>query len=277
MPRYQTASQRAAGPTSASPAAPKGAVRPAGSKSRQRSERPTASRVASPAAHTTTRETQAARHAAERAAGAAIGSRSMTGIFPFAAFLDDYDAEVTAAVSILVALLLAALVDRAFARAARLARERGPLDVSPVAATRVRFARRLAVATIVLIGVMAALAQCGTLSRVATSVLASGALAAAVIGFAARQVLANAVAGVMLAITQPLRIGDHVEFEGESGTVEDVRLNYTYLRSGAGTRVVIPNQRLAAGVPHNDTIVPPLSDVQVSAWLRPAGDGGRRA
>ena len=199
----------------------------------------------------------------------------MTGIFPFAAFFDDYDAEVTAAVSILVALLLAALVDRAFARAARVARERGPLDVSPVAATRVRFVRRLAVATIVLIGVMAALAQFGTLSRVATSVLASGALAAAVIGFAARQVLANAVAGVMLAITQPLRIGDHVEFEGESGTVEDVRLNYTYLRSGAGTRVVIPNERLAAGVLHNDTIVSPLGEVEVSVWLPPAADADR--
>lgn len=194
---------------------------------------------------------------------------------PLAAFFDDYDAEVSAVVSVAVALVLAFLVDRAFARAARAARDRAPVDISPVAATRVRIVSRLAVATIVLIGVMAALAQFGTLSRVATSLLASGALAAAVVGFAARQVLANAVAGLMLAITQPLRIGDHVEFEGESGTVEDVRLNYTYLRSGAGTRVVIPNERLAAGVLHNDTIVATLSEVEVSVWLPPTADADR--
>lgn len=198
---------------------------------------------------------------------------------PVAAFFDDYDDEVSAIVSVAVALVVAALVDRAFVRAGRVAAAaaaegRGPA-VSPVAATRVRFVRRLVVAVIVLIGLLAALAQFGTLSRVATSVLASGALAAAVIGFAARQVLANAVAGVMLAITQPLRIGDHVEFEGESGTVEDVRLNYTYLRSGTGTRVVIPNERLAAGVLHNDTIVSPLGEVEISVWVPLAADADR--
>lgn len=203
----------------------------------------------------------------------------MTAIIPFAAFFDDYDDEVAAVLSIAVAAVVAFLVDRAFVRGARAARavagERAAREISPVAATRVRFVRRFAVAAILLIGIMAALAQFGTLSRVATSVLASGALAAAVIGFAARQVLANAVAGVMLAITQPLRIGDHVEFEGESGTVEDVRLNYTYLRADAGTRVVIPNERLAAGVLHNDTIVSPLGEVGISVWLAPTADADR--
>ena len=100
-------------------------------------------------------------------------------------------------------------------------------------------------------------------------------LAAAIVGFAARQVLANAVAGVMLAITQPLRIGDHVEFEGESGTVEDVRLNYTYLRGDTGVRVVIPNERLAAGVLHNDTIVSPLGAVSADVWVALHADSDR--
>ena len=52
-------------------------------------------------------------------------------------------------------------------------------------------------------------------------------LVAAIIGFAARQTLANAVAGIMLAITQPLRVGDWVTFEEQYGVVEDVRLNFT--------------------------------------------------
>jgi small-conductance mechanosensitive channel len=194
-------------------------------------------------------------------------------------FTDRYDDEITAVVSVVLALLIAAVVDRAFVRAGRVAEAaaaegRGP-SVSPVAATRLRFVRRLAVAVIVLIGLLGALAQFGSLNQLATSLLASGALAAAVVGFAARQVLANSVAGVMLAITQPLRIGDHVEFEGESGTVEDVRLNYTYLRGDSGVRVVIPNERLASGVLHNDTIVSPLGAVSADVWLAFSADADR--
>jgi small-conductance mechanosensitive channel len=189
-------------------------------------------------------------------------------------FVNRYDDELTALGSVVVACVIAALVDRAFQhRVEPIAAERG--ELSPEASTRLRFVRRLITAVILLLGLMIALSQFGTLNRVATSLLASGVLAAAVIGFAARQVLANAVAGVMLAITQPLRIGDHVEFEGEAGTVEDVRLNYTYLQSPAGTRIVIPNERLAAGILHNDTIVSPLGDVEASFWLPLEADADR--
>jgi small-conductance mechanosensitive channel len=189
-------------------------------------------------------------------------------VIPASSFVNRYDDELTALASVAVAVLVAILLDRVFARRGRvMAAAVGRGELSPVAQTRLRFVRRLVSAVIVLLGVMIAIAQFGTLSKVATSVLASGALAAAVVGFAARQVLANAVAGVMLAITQPLRIGDHVGFEGDSGTVEDVRLNYTYLRNGAGTRVVIPNERLAAGVLHNDTMPSPPGQVRVPLWL----------
>jgi small-conductance mechanosensitive channel len=112
---------------------------------------------------------------------------------------------------------------------------------------------------------------------VATSLLASGALAAAAVGFAARPVLANAVAGVMLAITQPLRIGDRVAFEGAEGEVEDVRLNYTYLRTAQGTRVVIPNERLASGMLRNDTVARETAPVEVTVWLGRDADAERAA
>ena len=83
--------------------------------------------------------------------------------------------------------------------------------------------------------------------KLATSLLASGAIAAAIIGFAARQTLANFVAGIMLAITQPIRVGDWVTFEGNYGVVEDVRLNHTILRTATEQRIVIPNEKLAGG------------------------------
>ena len=77
---------------------------------------------------------------------------------------------------------------------------------------------------------------------------------------------------MVLAVTQPLRIGDLVTFEGETGTVEDVALTYTWLRTGSDARLIIPNERLAAGVLRNDSIRSPTVALEVSAWLAPDAD-----
>ena len=193
-----------------------------------------------------------------------------------ASFWHRHDNELTAAITVVVALALATLVDRLFARRGRaLARAVSGGRLTPVIDTRLLFVRRLVYATIVVIGFALALAQFAALDKLASGVLASGAIAAAVIGFAARQTLANAVAGVMLAVTQPLRVGDHISFEGESGTVEDIRLTYTYLRAPGDVRVVIPNERLAAGILRNDTILDPTSPPTVSLWVGREADAPR--
>ena len=64
-------------------------------------------------------------------------------------------------------------------------------------------------------------------------------------------------------------------FEGETGMVEDVRLTYTYLRTGAGARIVIPNERLATGVLRNDTVLDPTVGTEVSVWLAHDADAVR--
>jgi small-conductance mechanosensitive channel len=117
------------------------------------------------------------------------------------------------------------------------------------------------------IGVMLALVQFPSAKRVATGVLASSAVLGIVVGFAARQTLANAIAGLLLAITQPIRIGDLVTFEGESGVVEDVRLTYTYIRADDGRRIIVPNERLAQNTVQNHTIVDPRVRVEASVWI----------
>jgi small-conductance mechanosensitive channel len=175
---------------------------------------------------------------------------------------------ITAAVTLLATLVLAVVVHRTIrGRAKRLAEAFGGTDLSPVADTRLRFLRRVIEAAIIVIGIALAVAQFTSLDRFASTVLASSAIAAAVVGFASRQVLANAIAGMVLAVTQPLRIGDLVTFEGETGTVEDVSLTYTWLRTGADARIVIPNERLAAGLLRNDSIRSPVVALEVSAWL----------
>ena len=179
---------------------------------------------------------------------------------------------VAAGLTLLVALVLLVVVHRTIGgRGARLVEALGG-GLRPVLDTRLRFLRRAVEAFIVVVGVALAVAQFTDLDRLAGTVLASSALAAAVIGFASRQVLANAIAGVVLAITQPLRIGDVVTFEDQTGTVEDVTLTYTWLRTGSDARMIIPNERLAAGVLRNDSIRSPTVALEVTLWLSPEAD-----
>jgi small-conductance mechanosensitive channel len=145
-------------------------------------------------------------------------------------------------------------------------------ELSPVVDTRLRFLRRVVEAVIILIGLSIAISQVTALDRLASTVLASSAIAAAVIGFAARQVLANAIAGVVIAITQPLRIGDLVTFEEQTGTVEDISLTYTWLRMASEARLIIPNERLASGMLRNDSIRSPTVALEVSVWLSANAD-----
>jgi small conductance mechanosensitive channel len=193
-----------------------------------------------------------------------------------ASFWHRHDNLLTAGITVVVAFLVATLADRLFARRGRaLARAVSAGRDTAVADTRLLFVRRLVYATIVVLGFALALAQFDALDTLASGFLASGAIAAAVIGFAARQTLANAVAGIMLAVAQPFRVGDHIVFEGEAGTVEDIRLTYTYLHAAGDTRVVIPNERLASGILRNDTILDPTSPPAVAVWVGSGADASQ--
>jgi small-conductance mechanosensitive channel len=199
-------------------------------------------------------------------------------IVPAAAgFWTDHRDEVTAAATILFATALALLVDRALVRrGAKLAGlVRGGNELSAVADTRLRLLRRLIFVGIIIIGVALALMQFTVVKRTAAGVLASSAVLGLVVGFAARQTLANGVAGILLAITQPIRIGDLIEFEEETGVVEDVRLTYTYLRAEDNRRIIIPNERLASSTIENFTIVDPRVEVEVTIGLPLEADPNR--
>jgi small-conductance mechanosensitive channel len=185
-----------------------------------------------------------------------------------AGFWSDHRDQVTAIATILLAIGLAMLVDRALAhRAGRLAAVVSGGELSATADTRTRLLTRLVFVAILLIGISFALIQFPAVKRTATGILASSAVLGLVIGFAARQTLANLVAGILLAITQPIRIGDLVQFEGESGVVEDVRLTYTYMRAQDGRRIIVPNERLASSTIQNFTIVDPAVEVEVTIGL----------
>ena len=114
-----------------------------------------------------------------------------------------------------------------------------------------RILRRLALVAVVVIVAMLALSQFTEFKRLATGVLASTAVIGLIVGFAAQHTIANMVAGVQLAVSQPFRIGDRISYEDVEGRVTDITLSYTYVNPGDDSSVVIPNQLLVEGVVHN--------------------------
>src|SRR4051812_21097781 len=180
---------------------------------------------------------------------------------------------ILAGASLLGSLVIAEIVDRALSRRGqKLTVAVAGGELSPVVTTRLRLVRRLIFATIVVIGIGLAAAQIPSISKLATGILASSAVLGLVVGFAARQTLANGIAGILLAITQPIRIGDLVTFEESTGEVEDVRLTYTYIRLDDGTRLIVPNERLAQSSVQNHTILDPRVQGEASVWLPPTAD-----
>ena len=127
-------------------------------------------------------------------------------------------------------------------------------DLAPEIVTRYRVLRRTVVAAIVFLGVMSALLVIPQVRAVAGGVLASSAVLALVIGFASQRTIGNVVAGILIAVSQPLRLGDEVEVAGTRGVVEEIGLTYTWIRTRDNDRLVVPNERLASETIRNSTI-----------------------
>ena len=151
---------------------------------------------------------------------------------------------VVASVIVLTAIV-AQIVDRALPR-------RGFGDAATI--TRYRALRRSIRAGIIFVGALSALLVIPQVRAVAGGLLASSAIVGVVVGFAARGTIANVIAGVMIAFTQPLRLGDVIEVDGHCGVVEEIDLIYTFIRLDDDSRLVIPNEKLASDSIRNSSI-----------------------
>ncbi len=116
----------------------------------------------------------------------------------------------------------------------------------PEAVTRYRVLRRSISAAILVIGFFSALLVIPEVRALAGGLLASSAVLALVVGLASQQTLSNFVAGILIAITQPVRLGDRVTYGGVDGVVEEIGVTYTFIRAPDGTRLVVPNSKLSS-------------------------------
>jgi small-conductance mechanosensitive channel len=152
---------------------------------------------------------------------------------------------VVAGVVIVLTLFLARVVDGVIGKR---------FAAKPAEWTRYRVVRRSAVAAILVVGILSALLVVPGVRAVAGTVLASSAVIALIVGFAAQTTLSNFVAGLFVAFTQPLRLGDSVEIGAASGVVEEIGLTYTLIRASDGARFFVPNTKLASDTIRNETL-----------------------
>jgi small-conductance mechanosensitive channel len=151
---------------------------------------------------------------------------------------------VIVAVVLLVTAVVARVVDRRISRH----------ELRPEAITRYRILRRSITATIFFVGTLSALLVIPQVRAVAGGLLASSAVLGIVVGFASQRTLGSFVAGLLIAFTQPVRLGDDVVVENTEGTVEEIGLIYTFVRTEKGDRLVVPNEKLASDTIRNSTI-----------------------
>jgi small conductance mechanosensitive channel len=156
-----------------------------------------------------------------------------------------------------VTVVAARVIDRRMARG----------DRSPQALTRYRVLRRSVSAAVITFGVLSALLVIPQVRALAGALLASSAVLGLIVGFASQRTLGNFVAGLMIAFTQPLRLGDVVEVGGVEGVVEEIGLIYTFIRTEDNARLVIPNEKLASDTIRNSTIRSPAKFAQVTVQV----------
>jgi small-conductance mechanosensitive channel len=164
---------------------------------------------------------------------------------------------IVVAVVVAVSLVLAQLVD------ARMRRRK----LEPGAQTRYRVLRRAITTAILFVGVFSALLVIPQVRAIAGGVLASSAVVGIIVGFASQRTLGNFVAGILIAFTQPLRLGDRVTVAGEEGLVEEIGLTYTVIRQDDNARLVIPNEKLASDTIRNATIVSRETIAQITVQV----------
>jgi small-conductance mechanosensitive channel len=108
--------------------------------------------------------------------------------------------------------------------------------------TQVRVLSRTAMVVIIVLGIAVALMTFPGVRQFGASLLASAGIAGLAVGLAAKPVLGNLIAGIQIALTQPIRIDDVVIVEGEWGKVEEITSTYVVVKIWDERRMIVPLQ-----------------------------------
>jgi small-conductance mechanosensitive channel len=174
---------------------------------------------------------------------------------------------VTAAVWLVVVIVVRYLLKLAFDRYERRLAERDPA-VAARRRTTYRFLARIAVAFTVLIGIWSVLSIFTATQEIARAFLASSAVLAVIAGLALTTPLGNLGSGVLLAFTQPVRLGDRITIDEHTGIVVDISLSYTALSTDEGRKIFVPNTKMVSTTLVNRSVDDPRRLVTVQLPVR---------
>lgn len=164
---------------------------------------------------------------------------------PALAVTDDAQQVIQNSVSLLLIGMVSFILIQFVNAMAQLVLRRYSLDVADNRRargvyTQVTVLRKMAVAIVALIAIASMLMVFQPVRQLGTAMIASAGVAGIVIGFAAQKSLGTLLAGLQIALTQPIRIDDVVIVEGEWGRIEEITLTYVVVRIWDLRRLVVP-------------------------------------
>jgi len=106
--------------------------------------------------------------------------------------------------------------------------------------TQYQILERIVIAVVIFIAVGISLMTFDPIRQIGMSLLTSAGVSALIIGLAAQRIIGAFLAGIQLAITQPIRIDDVVIVEGEWGRIEEINLTYVVIKIWDKRRLVVP-------------------------------------
>ena len=129
--------------------------------------------------------------------------------------------------------------------------------------TKYRYTINVITALIYVIGTGWAMYSIPALHDIGTSLLASAGILAFAVGLASKDALTNLISGLFIVVFKPFKIGDRIEIQGHTGTVEDISLRHTIIRNFQNRRLVVPNSIVS----HEYVLNSDMNDRRVCEWL----------
>lgn len=115
---------------------------------------------------------------------------------------------------------------------------------SQIDETLIRFCKSMIYIALMVFVIMAALGKLGIETTSFAAIIAAAGLA---IGLSLQGTLGNFAAGVMLIMFRPFKVGDFIDAGGISGTVEEVQIFSTKIKSGDNKEITVPNGQIIGG------------------------------
>ena len=170
---------------------------------------------------------------------------------------------VTAVVGLALLVVLRVVLGWAFDRYVKRVAARKPADYVARLRTRLVVLRRVILAFVFVVVLWSVLEIFPTTEQIARTLLASGAFIALVLGVAFSVPLGNIGAGILLSLSQPVRIGDRITVGDVTGTAEEITLIHTIVRTDQGLTAFVPNSQMTNSTVVNRTLDDPRRLVTV--------------